>query len=106
MNAVARITDREVSDVVSQTLRRAFNDNLKLVAIAGDVGPDTAKNWLEARNPPKLATFINMCRQCPELRAEAFRLMDPEAEFDPDFMRDFMRLAQTYSRLQASKAEG
>jgi len=95
MNAQAvRIPKQEIVADLLPHIRDAANNNAKLLGMLGDVGPDTAKNWLEGRNLPGLATFINMARICPELRAAAIQLMDPEAEFDPDFMRACMQLAQ------------
>lgn len=103
VSAIAlRVEDTIVRDSVASILRRR---NLKLVAQAGDVGPDTAKNWVEGRNAPALGTAINLARQIPELRAELIRLMSPDAEFEPEFMADFIRLAQTYARIKDSKAE-
>jgi hypothetical protein len=103
MSAIAlRVEDTTVRDSVVSVLRR---HNLKLVAQAGDVGPDTAKNWIEGRNAPALGTAINLARQIPELRAELIRLMSPDAEYEAEFMQDFIRLADTYARIKASKAQ-
>jgi hypothetical protein len=84
----------EIEGDVFPALREAANNNAKHLAILGGVGPETAKNWIEGRNLPALSTFINMARECRELRALAIKLMDPDGEFDPDFMRTCMEMAQ------------
>lgn len=92
------LTDVEVRDTVTGALRRAYRGNLKLVARDADVVEDTARNWLEGRNPPRLADFFRLARNCPELRAEAMRLMNMEPDMDPDFMRGVMSLMQTWQK--------
>lgn len=96
--AALRIPKQDIVAELIPHIRDAANNNAKELAQLGDVGPDTAKNWLEARNLPGLATFINMARVCPDLRAAAIALMDPDAEFDPDFMRACMQLAHAARR--------
>ena len=96
--AALRIPKQDVVADLLPHIRDAANNNIKELAILGDVGPDTAKNWLEGRNLPGLATFINMARQSRELRAVAIKLMDPESEYDADFMRACMELAQSRSK--------
>src|SRR6185503_5138028 len=88
----------QIEEDVFPALREAANNNAKWLAILGGVGPETAKNWVEGRNLPALSTFINMARSCRELRALAIKLMDPESEYDPDFMRACMELAQQRSK--------
>ncbi len=98
MPNAARLEKNEIVETLLPAMRRAANNNLKLLALLGDVGPETAKNWIEGRNLPGLSTFINMARICPELRAEVFRLMDPEAEFDPDFLAACAQLARAAAK--------
>ncbi len=94
------LTDHEVKTTVTEAIRRAYRGNLKLVAKAADVVEDTAKNWAEGRNTPRLADFFRLARNCPELRAEAMRLMGAETDFDPSFMSDVMKLYQTWQRVK------
>jgi hypothetical protein len=104
MTALAvQLTDTEVTETVAGALRRAYRGNLKLVARDADVVADTAKNWVEARNPPRLADFFRLARKCPELRAEALRLMGVESDMDPEFMRDVMMLMQTWQNMKAAR---
>lgn len=98
-----KLTDTEVVMSVTNAIRRASRGNLKLVAIAGDCRADTAKNWMDGRNAPNLASFFRLAREMPELRAEAMRLMAPEAEFEPEFMRDLLAAMQTLRKLQGRK---
>ncbi len=95
-----KLTDTEVVSSVTDAIRRASRGNLKLVATAGDCRADTAKNWMEGRNAPNLASFFRLAREMPELRAEAMRLMAPEAEFEPEFMRDVLAAMQTLRKLR------
>lgn len=98
-----RLTDDEVVASVASTVRRVYRGNLKLIARDADVRVDTAKNWSEGRNAPQLAAFFRLARNCPELRAEAMRLMDPEAEFNADFMRDVMAMFNTWQRMRSGQ---
>ena len=92
------LTDHEVKASVTEAIRRAYRGNLKLVARAADVVEDTAKNWAEGRNTPRLADFFRLARNSPELRAEAMRLMGMESDIDPHFMRDVMALMQNWQQ--------
>lgn len=92
--AALRIPKQDIVAELIPHIRDAANNNTKELAQLGDVGPDTAKNWLEGRNLPGLATFINMARVCPELRAAAIQLMDPQAEFDPEWQLACLKLAK------------
>lgn len=98
VNQALRIEKQEVTEALQIRFREVANNNAKLLALLGDVGPETSKNWLEGRNLPALSTFINMARQSPELRAAAIQLMDPEAEFDPEWQLACLRLAQAAQR--------
>lgn len=97
-SASTQLSDTEVTHRVSEVLRDAYQGNLKLAARDADVGVDTAKNWLEGRNAPRLADFFRLARNCAALRAEALRLMQMDADLDPRFMRDVMAMMQTWEQ--------
>ena len=101
--AALRIPKQDIVAELVPHIRDAANNNSKELAQLGDVGPDTAKNWLEGRNLPGLATFINMARISPELRAVAIKLMDPNNEFDPEWQMECLRFAKAVSQKMESK---
>ena len=96
MSAALALTENEVVELTATMLQKVYRGRLKLVARDAGVGPDTAKNWTDRRNAPQLVSFLNLIRQSPEFRAEAMRLMDPEAEFDEDFVRATMMLMRAW----------
>lgn len=104
VNTAVALSDHDVLSSVRGAIQRAYRGNLKLVAKAADVREDTAKNWMEGRNAPNLATFFRLARNCPDLKAEAMRLMTSDetiaAEHDPEFMRDVMNLMQSWQRMK------
>jgi hypothetical protein len=82
----------EINRRVHTALDFIFGDRAhkaKLAAKAANSNPRAAKQWFARENGMSLAAFINMARQVPEFRAEARRLMEMEADSDPEFERAF-----------------
>jgi hypothetical protein len=93
------LTPRGTAEIIATCLREIIGEDghaAKRLARAANSTKESAENWLSGRNAPNLAAFLNMCRQYPQLRAEADRLMAMEAEIDPEFQRALAAFTQAY----------
>lgn len=107
MSAAATVTVRQVTELVRDTLTASEigrgRHAVKLIAEAANTNPRSAQNWQEGRCAPNLASFINLCRRIPELKAAALRLLEADDVLDPDFERRFGEAAQAWLDYQARR---
>lgn len=86
---------------VKTCVRRHFGDERHAVKkLSNRAGCDerTARNWWEGRNAPAGHALINLALQVPELRAELRRLLDLEADLDPEMERATDALVRAWLR--------
>ena len=97
----------EITELIAATLRRAVGDDrnaIKSIARAADTNVHTARNWLQGRNAPGIANFIQLANEYPELRAEARRLLALESDLDPEMERTLLQLMEQVRRMKAGGA--
>lgn len=101
----ATVTAAEVTEQVGEALVRSeigrARHAVKLIAEVANTNARSAQNWVEKRNAPNLASFINLCRRIPELKAVALRLLEADDALDPMFAKKFNDVAQAWLDYQA-----
>lgn len=70
----------------------------KDIAKAAGSSLGTAQNARDGYHTISLPHFINLCRDIPELRALALRLMGCEGHTDPEFIKGLHHLIASYTR--------
>jgi hypothetical protein len=101
--AIEELTTHYVTKVVSAALVEEFGDSpgaRKELAEAAQGSIDNAKDLLRGLHAPNLTTFFRLARQCPTLKAEALRLLDAQANLDPEFDRDISKLFEQWQRMK------
>ena len=84
---VTRRVQKVLQPIPAKVLARAAGSSVR--------GAENAKQGL---NAPSLAHFLNACREIPELRALALEMMGCETTIDPDFIRGFALLQNSFSK--------
>ena len=91
------LTVESVTKVVSSVLAQ-FEAKDIVQATGGSIR--AAQNVREGLNAMSLTSFLNACRNIPELRAAALQMMGAEAETDPEFVRGLSLLVSNFVRRQ------
>lgn len=103
----ATVTSREVAEQIGDALVRSeigrARHAVKLIAEVANTNTRSAQNWVEKRNAPSVASFINLCRRIPELKAVALRLLEADDALDPMFAKKFNDVAQAWLDYQRQK---
>lgn len=97
MIAALALDTNDVTQLVSNTLRLRFGDSksaVKLIARVANSNERAAENWLNGRCAPTVAHFIRLAAQVPELKAEVRRLLELEADLDPEAQELMARVVQ------------
>lgn len=100
-------TAAEVTEQIGEALIRSEigrgRHAVKLIAQAANTNARSAQNWVEKRHAPSVASFINLCRRIPELKAVALRMLECDDAIDPEFERRFGEAAQAWLDYQARR---
>lgn len=86
---------RDVTEAVSGVLT---DFQAKEIAEASGSSVRAAENAKQGMNAMSLAHFLNACREIPELRAMAMKMMGCETVIDPDRERALAMLVASYVR--------
>jgi hypothetical protein len=97
MTALALTTDF-VTERISAKLRVIYGGDTKRLARDAGANRETVKNWLEGRNTMTLTNFLRLCQNNPDLFAEARRLVQMDAELDPNAEAALMRFVMDIVR--------
>lgn len=97
MNALAITTDF-VTARISTRLRVIYGGDTKRLARDAGANVETAKNWIEGRNTMSLTNFLRLCQQNPDMFAEARRIVQMDADLDPDAEAALMRFVMDIVR--------
>lgn len=92
-----RYSTRDVTHAVSDVLG---DFHAKEIAEASGSSVRAAENAKQGMNAMSLAHFLNACREIPELRAMAMRMMGAEVEANPMRERALAMLVNSYSQQQ------
>lgn len=94
------VSAAEVAEQVRDTLASSEMGRRRgavaLIAEAADSNQRAAQNWLDGRNGPSLANFINLCRHIPELKQLALRMIHANDAIDPLFEANMTEAAQRW----------
>lgn len=110
MSAVAaalpiyQINQGELTQKLRGALVLAFSRErhpVKRLAEVADTNVATAKNWLEGRSTPQALQLLRLMATVPEFQAEVRKLTAMEADMDPEFARDFQKLATAFQARRA-----
>lgn len=84
----ATVTTYDVTEIVRDTLATSelgrARHAVKALATAANTNTRSAENWLQGRCAPNVASFINLCRRIPEMKAAALRLLEADDVLDPE----------------------
>ena len=97
----------EITTRITTRLREAVGSDrnaAKTIARAVGANVHTVNNWLEGRNAPSIANFIELANAYPELRAEARRLLALESDLDPEMERTLLKLMDQVARMKRGGA--
>jgi len=90
-----RLSTRDVTTALSSVLS---DFHAKDIADATGSSVRAAENAKQGMNAMSLAHFLNACRELPELRAMAMRMMGCETTVDPEFQRGITLLMNSFAR--------
>lgn len=90
-----RISTRCVTDALAEVLAPF---HAKEIAEASGSSVRAAENAKQGMNAMSLAHFLNACREIPELKAMALKMMGHEEEVNPERERALAMLVNSYVR--------
>jgi hypothetical protein len=98
MSAALAITNDVVTTRISARLRLIYGGDTKRLARDAGSNVETARNWIEGRNAMSLTSFLRLCQQNPDVFAEARRIVQMDAEIDPQTEAALMRFVMDIVR--------